>query len=183
MKLIIQLFLSFAKVGVLTFGGGVAMLPLLQREIVQRRHWVEELELLDYYAIGQVTPGIIAVNTATFVGYKKKGFWGALAGTCGVVFPSIIIITLLAGILLLVKDNVYVQKAFAGIRISVCSLIIVSIFRLAKKALTDLRTCLVCLVCFALQLFVLKSPVLVSLCAVLYSLVLFFCPKTGEKAL
>ena len=89
-----ELFLTFAKVGTMTFGGGYAMLPILQREVVENKGWAAEEELTDYFAIGQCTPGIIAVNTATFIGRKQLGFWGALAATLGVVFPSIVIITL-----------------------------------------------------------------------------------------
>ena len=94
-----RLFGTFAKVGVMTFGGGYAMLPILQREIVEDRHWATEEELMDYYAVGQCTPGIIAVNTATFIGQKKAGIAGGIMATLGVVFPSIVIILLIASVL------------------------------------------------------------------------------------
>ena len=111
-----ELFWAFAKVGAMTFGGGYAMLPILQREVVEKRGWVTEEDLMDYFAIGQCTPGIIAVNTATFVGEKKKGVPGGIMATLGVVFPSLIIITILAGIITSVSDLAWVQNAFAGIR-------------------------------------------------------------------
>ena len=95
----LDLFLTFAKVGVMTFGGGMAMLPILQREVVEAKHWATEEELVDYYAIGQCTPGIIAVNTATFIGQKKGGVLGGILATLGVVFPSLVIISVLAGLI------------------------------------------------------------------------------------
>ena len=99
MKELFNLFIAFAKVGVLTFGGGYAMLPILQREIVEKNNWASDEELMDYYAIGQCTPGVIAVNTATFIGQKNKGIMGGIMATLGVVTPSLIIITAIAGIL------------------------------------------------------------------------------------
>ena len=95
MKELFKLFLTFAKVGCFTFGGGYAMLPLLQKEVVEKNNWATEEELMDYFAIGQCTPGIIAVNTSTFIGYKRKGIIGGIAATLGMVFPSIIIITIM----------------------------------------------------------------------------------------
>ena len=110
-----RLFGTFAKVGVMTFGGGYAMLPILQREIVEDRHWATEEELMDYYAVGQCTPGIIAVNTATFIGQKKAGIAGGIMATLGVVFPSIVIIFLIASVLTHFADAPVVRHAFAGI--------------------------------------------------------------------
>lgn len=96
MKEYLKLFFTFAKIGCFTFGGGYAMLPLLQREIVEKNSWAEEEELMDYFAIGQCTPGIIAVNTATFIGYKRKGIIGGIFATLGLIFPSLVIITIIA---------------------------------------------------------------------------------------
>ena len=96
LKLLGTLFLTFAKIGVLTFGGGYAMLPILQRDVVETKHWATEEELMDYYAIGQCTPGIIAVNTATFIGSKRKGFLGGVVATLGMVFPSLVLISIIA---------------------------------------------------------------------------------------
>ena len=106
----VKLFFLFAKIGVMTFGGGYAMLPILQRELVEARHWVTEEELTDYFAIGQCTPGIIAVNTATFVGHKRKGIPGGIVATLGVVFPSLIIIIILAGLITTFADLPIVQN-------------------------------------------------------------------------
>ena len=118
-----ELFWTFAKIGVVTFGGGLSMLPVLQREIVEKRAWASEDELLDYYAIGQCTPGVIAVNTATFVGNKRKGISGGIVATLGLVFPSLIIITLIAAFLRNISELEAVQNAFAGIRACVCVLV------------------------------------------------------------
>ena len=123
MKECLELFLTFAKVGVMTFGGGMAMLPILQREVVENKGWATDEELTDYFAIGQCTPGIIAVNTATFIGQKRKGILGGIVATLGIVFPSLIIITLLAGLITSFSHLEWVQNAFAGIRVCVCVLI------------------------------------------------------------
>lgn len=171
--MIFQLFFSFAKVGLLTFGGGMAMLPLLQRECVDRRGWATEEEMLNYYAIGQCTPGIIAVNVATFIGYKKKGTVGGIAATLGVVFPSIVIITAIASFLALFSNNPYVQKAFAGIRIAVSALILVSVFRMAKKTLRDFETVFIAILAFALQTFLGLSPVVITVSAITYALIMY----------
>ena len=96
MKELLDMFLTFARIGGFTFGGGYAMLPMLQKEVVNGRHWATDEELMDYYAIGQCTPGIIAVNTATFVGYKNRGIPGAIAATLGVIAPSLVIIMIIA---------------------------------------------------------------------------------------
>ncbi len=135
-----ELFLTFAKVGVMTFGGGYAMLPILQREIVENRGWATEEELADYFAIGQCTPGVIAVNTATFIGRKKDGIAGAVAATLGVVFPSLVIISLLAGVITAFSELAWVKNAFAGIRVCVCMLILQAVMNLWKKSIPDKKT-------------------------------------------
>ncbi len=134
MKELWTMFLTFCRIGGLTFGGGYAMLPMLQREVVEKYGWATEEELMDYYAVGQCTPGIIAVNTATFIGYKKRGIAGAIAATAGVVFPSLVIITVIAAFLSNIQDNFYVQHAFAGIRVAVCALVGDTVVKLAKKS-------------------------------------------------
>ena len=138
--MLLDLFWTFAKVGVMTFGGGYAMLPILQREVVEKKGWATGEELMDYFAIGQCTPGIIAVNTATFIGQKNKGTLGGILATLGVVFPSLIIISLLAGIIEAFSHIVWVQHAFAGIRICVCVLILNAVVKLFQKAVVDKAT-------------------------------------------
>ncbi len=143
MKELWELFIVFAKIGVMTFGGGAAMLPILQREIVDHRGWATEDELMDYYAIGQCTPGIIAVNTATFVGGKRRGTLGGIVATAGMVFPSLIIITLIAGLITNFADLAVVQNAFAGIRACICVLIFNAVIKLVKKAIVDWKTAVI----------------------------------------
>ncbi len=167
LKLLASLFLSFARVGVLTFGGGYAMLPMLQREVVEKRGWATEEELADYYAIGQCTPGVIAVNTATFIGQKLGGTACAAAATLGVVFPSLVIITVIAAVLRNFAELSVVRTAFAGIRVCVCALILNAVVKLWKKAVVDVPTLIIFLAVFALAVFTKLSPVVFVLAAAL----------------
>ena len=165
MKLL-SLFLSFAKVGVMTFGGGYAMIPILEREIVDRQGWASSEELMDYYAVGQCTPGVIAVNTATFIGYKVGGIAGGVIATLGVVFPSLVIITLIAGILTNFADIPAVKSAFAAVRVCVCVLIFNSVLKLWKGAVKDKGALVLFLLVLVLSVFFDISPVVfVLLCA------------------
>ncbi len=138
MKDYLQLFLVFAQVGACTFGGGYAMLPILQREVVEKRGWCTAEELADYFAIGQCTPGVIAVNTATFVGAKRKGNLGGVVATLGVVFPSVVIITLIAAFLKSFAHIEAVGHAFAGVRAAVVALIASSVLKLGKTTVRSL---------------------------------------------
>ena len=171
-KLLGQLFLTFAKVGVMTFGGGMAMLPILQREVVEDKGWATDEELVDYFAIGQCTPGIIAVNTATFVGQKQAGILGGIAATLGIVFPSLVIITALAGVINSFSHLAWVQHAFAGIRVCVCVLILNAVVKLWKKSVVDWKTFLVFLLVFAGSVFLNISPVLYVLAAAVAGIVI-----------
>jgi chromate transporter len=154
-KLLAQLFLTFAKVGVMTFGGGMAMLPILQREVVEDKE-----ELVDYFAIGQCTPGIIAVNTATFIGQKQAGIIGGIVATLGIVFPSLIIITALAGVINSFSHLAWVQHAFAGIRVCVCVLIFNAVVKLFKGSVKDWAAGLIFLAVLAAALLTDLSPVI-----------------------
>ena len=142
MKLLFDLFYIFARIGGFTFGGGYAMLPMLQKEVVEKRKWATQDELMDYYAIGQCTPGIIAVNVATFVGTRLRGFWGALFATLGVITPSIIIIMIIAAFISGFQDIEIVTHAFNGIRAAVVALILSSVIKLSKKSIVDKITAL-----------------------------------------
>lgn len=137
MNIYLDLFLTFAKVGVCTFGGGYAMLPILQREVVEKKGWATDEELTDYFAVGQCTPGIIAVNTATFIGYKYRGIPGGVLATLGVVFPSLIIITAIAAFLSNFADIPVVRHALAGINAAVVALIASSVMKLGKSTLKN----------------------------------------------
>lgn len=154
------LFFIFFKIGSVTFGGGYAMLPILQRELVNNRKWCTDQELLDYFAIGQCTPGMIAVNVATFIGYEKKKLMGGLCATLGIITPSIIIITLLALCLSTWEENPYVTHALSGIRVCVCVLILDVILKLGKQSITDGPTTFIFLFILGLMLFTPLSPVM-----------------------
>ena len=167
MKQLFEIFMAFARVGVMTFGGGYAMIPILEREIVDRHGWASEEELMDYYAVGQCTPGVIAVNTATFIGYKVAGTIGGIVATLGVVFPSVVIITVIAGILTSFADVPAVKSAFAGIRVCVCVLIFNAVLKLWKKAVVDKASLILFLGVFLLSVFFDISPIVfVVFCAV-----------------
>ncbi len=153
------LFWTFAKMGVMTFGGGMAMLPILQREVVDNKGWATEEELTDYYAIGQCTPGIIAVNTATFIGQKYGGVAGGIVATLGVVFPSVVIISILAGLISNFADLAWVKNAFAGIQVCVCVLIFNAVVKLLKKSVVDKRTAVIFFLVLAGGIFLKVSPV------------------------
>ena len=148
-----ELYFAFLRIGGLTFGGGLTMLPMLKYELVEKKDWITEEELLDCYAVGQCTPGIIAINTATFVGFKKKGVLGGIFSTLGMVTPSLVIITILAASLSNFLDNVWVQHALMGIRGVVCALMFNTVYNLAKKSLTGLFSYVICIAVFLVALF------------------------------
>lgn len=156
MKELMELYWSFLRIGGLTFGGGLAMLPMLKYELVEKRKWISEEELLDCYAIGQCTPGIIAINTATFVGYKKKKILGGIFSTLGMVTPSLVIITVIASFLKVYMENEWVRHAFNGVRGAVCALMLNTVYTLAKKSLKNAFCWIVCLAAFAAAMF---SPI------------------------
>lgn len=172
MDKLIELFVSFAKVGGLTFGGGMAMLPMLQREIVEKKHWATEEELSDYFAIGQCTPGIIAVNTATFIGQKQKGVIGGIAATLGVVAPSILIIAILAAFLSNFAEIAWVQDAFAGIRVGVCVLVLNALVKMIKKNVKKPSAIVICVAVFAGAFFTELSPVIFVVLAAIAGIIL-----------
>ena len=165
MRKCIELFCTFARIGAMTFGGGYAMLPMLEREVVEKKQWATEEELADYFAIGQCTPGVIAVNTATFIGRKERGFAGALAATLGVVAPSVVIILLLASVISGFSDIAWVRDAFAGIRVAVCVLIFNAVRKLWSKAVIDARTLCVYAAVLLGAVILNLSPVLLVLLA------------------
>ncbi len=166
-----QLFVTFAIVGVTTFGGGYAMLPALQREVVDKRKWASDEEVMDWYAIGQCTPGVIAVNTATFVGQKQAGVIGGIFATLGVVFPSLVIITIIAAFIQNFAHLAVVQKAFAGIRVCVCVLILNAVVKLWKKSVVDWKTLIIFIAVFAGSVFLSVSPIVYVIIAALAGIV------------
>ena len=135
--------MTFMKIGGFTFGGGYAMLPMIQKEVVNNKKWATQTEVLDYFAISQVTPGVIAVNTATFIGYRMAGILGGVAATLGVIFPSMIIIAVIAAFLNNFASLPVVIHAFNGIRACVCVLILTAVYNMAKKSVIDVPTALI----------------------------------------
>lgn len=173
-----DLYTSFFRVGGLTFGGGLAMLPMLQREIVEDRNWCTEEEILDMYAIGQCTPGIIAVNTATYVGYKQAGFIGGVFATLGIISPSIVIICLIASILQNFINLPVVVHALAGIRVVVCALMLNTVVTMAKKGIVDWIGGLLFVAAFVLACF---TPIPTALIIVLAAVIGIVVKRKGGK--
>lgn len=178
MKTYIELFWAFFQIGALTFGGGYAMLPMIQKEIVEKHKWATDDEIIDYFAIGQLTPGVIAVNTATFVGYKTKGILGGIFATLGVVCPSVVIITVIAAFLKNFMDYKIVQHAFGGIRVAVCVLITIAILKLAKKNIKNNVGIILAIIVFLVVTFTNISSVYVIIGAIIFGLLW----KRGKQA-
>ncbi len=156
---LMELYMAFLRIGAVNFGGGYAMLPLLERDLNETRGWVTTSELMDYFAIGQCTPGVIALNVSTFIGHKRKGIPGALCATLGFLTVPIAIILVIAAFLQNFADLPVVRNAFAGIRVCVCVLIIQAVLRLWKKSVPDLTALILYLVIFALTTFSSVLPV------------------------
>lgn len=174
-----DLFFTFFKIGIVTFGGGLTMLPILKHEIVDKKHWCSEQQLLDCYGVGQCTPGIIAVNTATYVGYLQKGVLGGIWATFGMVAPSLIIITLVAAFLREFMDNVWLQHALMGVRGVVCALMLTTVINLGKKSLIHPICVVICLASFILMAFFDMPAIAVVVLAILSGI--FFAKKGGHE--
>ena len=180
MNILIDLFLTFMRIGAFTFGGGYAMLTLIPREVVDNKKWATEQEVLDYYAVAQCTPGVIAVNTATFIGYKKAGTKGAILATIGVVLPSVIIIGIIATVLTAFMEYKIVGHILAGIRACVAVLIINAVFTMSKKALVD-KVCVGIMIAAFLVSVIFKSvsPAFIVLAAAIFAI--FFKGRKEEQ--
>lgn len=181
-KLLLELYWSFFKIGGLTFGGGLTMLPMLEHELVEKRKWITEEELLDCYAIGQCTPGIIAVNTATFVGYKKAGVAGGIFGTLGMVSPSILIITIVANFLKAFMTAETFVHAMMGVRGVVCALLMNTVINLGKKSLKNLQAWLFAIAILLLALFTTLPTIILVLIAAVASIGIDFIKNKSKKA-
>ena len=179
----LELYLAFVKIGAFTFGGGLAMMPIMQRELIEKRGWVTEEELIDYFAIGQSTPGIIAVNVATFVGYKRLGWFGGIIGTLGVVTPSWVIIMLLAGAISSVDKYPVAQKALRGINVAVAALLTSVIVKFSKKTIKNVWNAVFMLLAFALiYFFKVQSVWIIITALVTGSLITLYKQKKAAKA-
>lgn len=168
----LELFLTFTRISASCFGGGYAMLPFFQRELVLKKKWLTDEQLLDLTAVAQCTPGVIAVNTATFIGQKRRGILGGIVATLGVVFPSLVIIAALAGVITTFSHLAWVQHAFAGIRVCVCVLIFNAVLKLWKGAVKDVWGLVIFLVILALSVFTKLSPIIYVLAAAVAGLLI-----------
>lgn len=180
LKELFTIYFAFFKVGAFTFGGGLAMMPMLQKELIEKKQWLTEEELIDYYAVGQSTPGIIAVNVATFVGYKRAGILGGIFGTLGIISPSLIIIMILANLINSISDYPIVQKALTGINVAVAALLTSVIINFAKKTIKNVWNAIFMLISFLL-IFALKVPsFIVILFGLATGIILTFIHKKKE---
>ena len=174
LKNLLELYFVFFKIGAVTFGGGLAMLPIIEKELVTKRGWVTKETLLDYFAIGQATPGIIAVNVATFLGYSRGGILGSLLATLGVVTPSIIIISIIAKFLSGFSENITVKKALAGINVVVAALLTKVLWGFRKKIFASILSVILFALAFVGITFFDVNTVLVVLASILCGIVFFF---------
>ena len=181
-KNLFNLYFSFAKIGTFTIGGGLAMMPMMQSELIEKRKWITDEELIDYYAVGQSTPGIVAVNVATFVGYKQMGIVGGIFATLGMVTPSLIIIMILAGIINSINDFPIIQKALKGINVAVAALLTSTIINFMKKTIKKFTNAIFMMISFLL-VFVFKLPSFwIILFALLIGVVLTYKEKKKVAA-
>ncbi len=179
----VELYLAFLKIGAFTFGGGLAMMPIMQRELIEKRGWLTDEELIDYFAIGQSTPGIIAVNVATFVGYKRLGVLGGIIGTLGVVTPSWVIIMILAGAISSVDKYPVAQKALKGINVAVAALLTSVIVKFSKKTIKSVWNAVLMLTAFALIFFFKVQSVWIIIASlVIGCLITMYKQKKAAKA-
>ncbi|MDO5047471.1 MAG: chromate transporter [Anaerococcus sp.] len=172
MNKLLELYLTFVKLGFFTFGGGYAMLPLLEREVVDKKGWASSEEILDYYAIGQSTPGIIAINTATFCGHKLGGNIGGIIASLGFISPSILIISLIAKFLQAFSHLAIIQHAFAGIRIGVSALVVYSVAKMVKKNANTYLKIMIFVLTFLAVGFLSISPILIVLVVGVFGILL-----------
>ena len=177
----LDLYITFAKIGSLTFGGGIAMLPMMHNELIDKKQWVSENEILDYYAIGQSTPGIIAVNVATFVGYKKAGILGGIIATIGVITPCVVLITILANLIDSIDHYPNVQKALKGINVAVCALITDATLNFAKKTSKGAVSILLMLLSFCLIFFFNIKSYIIILGSAFIAVAVYFIEKKFKK--
>ena len=180
MKEYIELIWTFIKIGASTFGGGYAMIPVLDRELIRGKGWITMEEVMDYYTIAQVTPGIVAINVSTFVGYKRKGIPGGILATLGFILPGTILMIIASLFLSRFAEYPFVQHAFAGIRVAVGVLILNTVIRLAKVFFKSPKSVVVFAAAFILAVLQFVSPVYVVLGAGFLGW-LFYRPRNLPK--
>ena len=178
---IMKLFITFLKIGAFTFGGGYAMIPLIQRETVEKNKWINDDDMLEIFAIAESTPGPISVNAATFIGYKVAGFWGAFFSTLGLVLPAFIIMFLLSFVLRKIKDNKIVEYAFFGIRAGVLALIVNSLIKMYKQVNKNLLAYMLMILSLLLTSFMDINAILVIILCGIVGLVYSLCVERSAK--
>ena len=167
-RLALKLFFTFLKIGAFTFGGGYAMIPFIQKETVEKNKWISDDDILEIIAIAESTPGPIAINTATFVGYRTCGFFGAFCATLGVVLPSFLIISIVAFVLKQFSDIKAVQYAFVGIRAGVMALLIKALWSMYKKMSKNVLAYIIAVIAFvAVAVFEINVLFVIIGCAVI----------------
>lgn len=180
-NILLDLYFTFLKIGFVTFGGGLAMLPILERELVEKRKWVGSEELIDYFSIGQSTPGIIAVNVATFCGNKLGGILGGIFATFGIVTPSLIVITLISNLISSITEYEWVQKALKGINAAVAANLTFASVNFFKKAVKNLIGFICFLISFILVYFINIPAVIIILCSATLGIILFYLSKKNHS--
>ena len=170
---LLELFCVFAQISAVTIGGGYVMFPLMKSEVVDSRGWISDEEMIDYYALGQSVPGIIAMNTSTLIGYRKRGIVGAIVSAAGMATPSLIVILLIAAFFAKYLDVVWVQKAFAGIRAAVVAMLVMAVWNVGKKSVTTPLKAAIAVGAFLAIAGLQWSPVLVILSGALLGFLLF----------
>ncbi|MDR3131216.1 MAG: chromate transporter [Treponema sp.] len=173
MKGFLELYWTFFKIGGLTFGGGYAILPILERELIRKKGWTTMEEVMDYYTIAQVTPGIIAINVSTFIGYKLKGVIGGVVSTLAFVSPSVIIISLIAAFLGSFQDLPLVRHAFAGIRVAVGALVLDTTIKMIRGFYRDCKALVLFVIALGLSVVFSPSPVFVVIGAGIAGFILY----------
>lgn len=173
MPLLINLYLSFLKIGLFSIGGGYVMLPLIQKEIIENRGWLSLAEFIDILAISEMTPGPVAINSATFIGYRTAGFWGSVLATAGVVTPSFVFVVLTVAALKHFYENRWVQAAFTGLRPAVVALIMGTVIFVGKEGFTDITSVLIGISAFALLVFTKIHPILVIVLTALAGIIIY----------
>ncbi len=180
MKDLLELYLTFFKIGAFTFGGGYSMMPMIQKEIVEKHKWATDEEVLNYYAVGQCTPGVIAVNTSTFIGYKRRGVLGGFVATAGMITPSLIIIMVIAAFLSNFAHLEFVKHAFAGIRVAVAALVIQAVVKMWKTGVKDAVGVSVFAAAFLVSLIFNVSPIYVVIGSVAVGIAISLLRARGE---
>lgn len=173
-----SLYISFFKIGLFTFGGGLAMLPMFEKEICEKHNWTSSDEILDYYSISQMTPGVIAVNVATFVGHKERGMLGGIVSTLGVISPSLLIICLIATFLSNINTIPAIQSLLKGLASGVCALIVPSLIRFAKGSIKNIFTFIIFAICFCLFEFTNVQTIFVVISVIVLAVLI---SVVGEK--